>query len=34
MLLAHSSHYAYGFAIAGVVALFGYDWLRRRRERR
>ena len=30
--LAHSGHYAaYGLAIAGIVALFGYDWIRQRR---
>ena len=31
MVLAHAGHYAYGFAIAGIVGLFGYDWLRQRR---
>jgi hypothetical protein len=31
LVLAHSSHYAgYGLAIAGIVALAGYELLRRR----
>jgi hypothetical protein len=27
----HAGHLAYGSAIAGIVALYGYDWLRERR---
>jgi hypothetical protein len=31
-LLAHAGHHAaYGIAVAGIVALFGYDWIRQRR---
>jgi hypothetical protein len=33
LVLVHAGHYAYSFAIAGILGLFGYDWLRRRRER-
>jgi hypothetical protein len=30
--LAHTGHYAaYGLAVVGIVALFGYDWIRQRR---
>jgi hypothetical protein len=31
LTLAHAGHFAYAFAIAGIVALVGYDWLRQRR---
>jgi hypothetical protein len=35
LLLAHSGHYlSYGFAIAGIAVLFGYDAVRRRRRQR
>lgn len=34
-VLAHSGHYlSYGFAIAGIAVVFGYDVVRRRRRQR